>query len=86
MSNHIENSENVLSGNQFRDIGGNLYVGNVTHNYGKKQIEKYLTIPPFQSDFFIGREQDLTAIHEKLFQGDNLLLLVNGRGGMGKTT
>jgi len=86
MSNQIENSKNSVVGNIIGNIGGDFRVENTTHIYGEKQIKKYLTLPPFQSDYFIGRENDLIAIHEKLFQGENLLLLVNGRGGMGKTT
>ncbi|MEN0049172.1 MAG: tetratricopeptide repeat protein [Bacteroidota bacterium] len=85
MSNQIENSENVLSGNQIRDIKGNLHVGNTIHIYDKKPINKYLTTPPFQTDYFIGRATDITAIHEKIFTQNHLLLL-NGRGGMGKST
>ncbi|MEM0992547.1 MAG: NB-ARC domain-containing protein, partial [Bacteroidota bacterium] len=52
----------------------------------KTDLPKMLTAPPFQTDYFIGRADDLTAIHHKLFKGDHLLLLVNGKGGMGKTT
>ncbi|MGD1893747.1 MAG: NB-ARC domain-containing protein [Cyclobacteriaceae bacterium] len=49
-------------------------------------IKKILGKPPYFTDVFLGRESDLEAIHQKLFKGNNLLLLVNGRGGIGKTT
>lgn len=35
---------------------------------------------------FLGREDDLTQVHRKLFGSENVLLLVNGEGGIGKTT
>jgi len=54
--------------------------------YGGKTINKYLGTIPFIPQVFQGREEDLEAIHDKLFNGNNLLLLVNGEGGIGKTT
>ncbi len=55
--------------------------------YGDKKTPKILsTSLPFLPEFFLGREADLDAVHEKLFSGENLLLLVNGEGGIGKTT
>jgi tetratricopeptide (TPR) repeat protein len=50
-------------------------------------IPRDLTPPPFLPEVFIGREEDLQRIHDRLFgPGGNLLLLVNGEGGMGKTS
>lgn len=65
-----------------------IYVekGNVTVKYDDKQIPKNLTRPPFISDVFIGRDDDIAAVHQELFIGKQLLLLVNGEGGIGKTT
>ena len=60
--------------------------GDVTINYGEKKISKHLTKSPFISDVFIGREDDIQVVHEKLFKGSQMLLLVNGEGGIGKTT
>ncbi len=60
--------------------------GDVTIRYGEKTIPKNLTKPPFVSDFFLGRQDDITVVHQKLFHGSQLLLLVNGEGGIGKTT
>jgi hypothetical protein len=54
--------------------------------YGGKSLNKYLGAIPFIPQVFQGREEDLTVIHDKLFNGNNLLLLVNGEGGIGKTT
>jgi hypothetical protein len=56
------------------------------HIYGDRSIKKHLTPPPFIPELFLGREVDLTTVHQKLFSGDNLLLLVSGQGGIGKTT
>jgi len=47
---------------------------------------KVLTNPPFYPKIFLGRADDLKAIHHQLFHENNLLLLVNGEGGIGKTT
>jgi tetratricopeptide (TPR) repeat protein len=49
-------------------------------------LPKHLTPPPFISEVFLGREDELETVHKKLFESDKLLLLVNGDGGMGKTT
>ena len=49
------------------------------------KIPHHLTSPPFLPEYFIGRDDDLERIHNKLFTGKNLLLLVNGEGGVGKT-
>jgi len=49
-------------------------------------ISKFLTTPPPNPIVFEGRENDLKAIHDKFFAGENLLLLVNGQGGIGKTS
>ena len=53
---------------------------------GDRKFSKHLTPRPFKSEVFLGRETDLQTIHDKLFNGNNLLLLVNGNGGVGKTT
>ncbi|NJO03972.1 MAG: ATP-binding protein, partial [Bacteroidia bacterium] len=49
-------------------------------------IPKLLTPPPFQPPIFVGREAELQSVHDRLFSGDNFLMLVNGHGGIGKTT
>ena len=69
---------------KYQFIGGTF--NNPKFVYGAKTINKYLGTIPFVPQVFQGREDDLTAIHDKLFNGNNLLLLVNGEGGIGKTT
>ncbi|MCI5123254.1 MAG: hypothetical protein D3925_01940 [Candidatus Electrothrix sp. AR5] len=52
-----------------------------------KKKPKILGETPVRSETFLGRDEDLKAVHERLFRNDsNLLLLVNGIGGIGKTT
>ena len=60
----------------------NFYLGS-SPNEQKGQI---LGEPPFFLEHFLGREEDLKHIHHKLFEEENLLLLVNGEGGIGKTS
>jgi tetratricopeptide (TPR) repeat protein len=50
------------------------------------KIPHALTKPPFLPEVFLGRTEELQTIKEKLFSGNHLLLLVNGEGGIGKTT
>lgn len=48
---------------------------------------KFLTPLPFQAEIFLGREKDLRKIHDTLFNSnDKLILLINGDGGIGKTS
>lgn len=54
--------------------------------YGGKNIPKYLGILPVIPEVFIGRDEKLQEVHDELFDGNNLLLLLNGEGGIGKTT
>ena len=54
--------------------------------YEGKKIKKLLGSIPVYPEVFIGRDDDLKKIHEKLFNEQNGLLLVNGEGGIGKTT
>ncbi len=55
-------------------------------NHQNILLDKFLGVSPFNTDLFIGREEDLTIIRQKLISDNNLLLLVNGEGGIGKTT
>ena len=74
-------TENIK--NQFNDSTLN----NPVFNINEQKIPKILsTSLPFLPEFFLGRDTDLDAVHENLFSGENLLLLVNGEGGIGKTT
>ncbi|MCG8330588.1 MAG: NB-ARC domain-containing protein, partial [Chitinophagales bacterium] len=49
-------------------------------------ILRDLTASPFMPELFLGRTKELEAIHQALFEEENMLLLVNGSGGIGKTT
>lgn len=62
-------------------------LNNPSFNFVDQEIPHILTPPPFRSETFCGREIDLEHIHDRLFAPDNnLLLLVNGERGIGKTT
>jgi len=81
----VEKERNITQGSKSAYIETNY--GTVIINPNGTEIPKYLTPPPLKSEVFIGREDDLKAVHDHLFQDDNsLLLLVNGQGGIGKTT
>lgn len=49
-------------------------------------IPQALTAPPFHPPTFIGRDNDMQRLKDELPQGQPIVLLVNGEGGMGKTT
>jgi len=61
-------------------------LNNPVFNYGDKMIGKYLGVMPVIPEVCIGRDGDIRALHDRLFDGNNILLLVNGEGGIGKTT
>jgi tetratricopeptide (TPR) repeat protein len=71
------------------DIIKNQFINSILLNpvfkYGNHEIPKFIGSPVFVSDVFIGRDDELENVRQKLFEGDNLLLLVNGEGGIGKT-
>jgi tetratricopeptide (TPR) repeat protein len=56
-----------------------------TQNPSTKLSHK-LTLNPIFPDVFLGRTQDLQKIRDRLTQGETFLLLVNGDGGIGKST
>jgi tetratricopeptide (TPR) repeat protein len=56
------------------------------HYYNGVKIPRFLTQKPFYTNFFIGRDTDLAAIETDYQKNNHLLVLVNGEGGMGKTT
>ena len=79
----VHNQSDV--GNQFNASTLN----NPVFHYGEKknkEIPKILGITPVIPEVFIGRDEELQSVHDALFAGDNVLLLVNGEGGIGKTT
>lgn len=52
----------------------------------EEDIPRTFTLPPFKPELFLGRNEDLLAIKERLFQKNTQLLLVSGEGGLGKTS
>lgn len=64
-----------------KHIGDKIYV-----QYVEKKILKILGRPPFVSRIFVGREKDIETIRRKFFKEENMLLLANGEGGIGKTS
>ncbi|PPD05278.1 MAG: hypothetical protein CTY29_02330, partial [Methylobacter sp.] len=74
--------------NQINQGEGSTYIEQQFINH-PKPTQHYLTAPPFIPSVFEGREEELSAIKQKLFANHNpqhLLLLVNGEGGIGKTS
>ncbi len=53
---------------------------------GKLAPDRHLTEPPFMPEVFLGREDDLEDVRRMLFEETHLLLLINGNGGIGKTS
>ncbi|MEZ4826581.1 MAG: tetratricopeptide repeat protein [Bacteroidia bacterium] len=53
---------------------------------GDRQILRVLTPAPFDPPVFLGREDELEAVNARLLAGQHFLLLVNGQGGIGKTS
>jgi tetratricopeptide (TPR) repeat protein len=74
----------------------NINIENQTVINEADKPPKHLTTPPFQPEVFLGREDDLEALYNILFDNsnsssggkgaDHILLLVNGQGGIGKTS
>ncbi|MFN3848807.1 MAG: NB-ARC domain-containing protein [Spirosomataceae bacterium] len=50
------------------------------------KLPHHLTLPPLVPEVFEGRTDELQNIKKALFESENLLLLVNGEGGIGKTS
>ncbi len=76
-------NRNITLGDKsvFFEKAENAYI-----NYGEKKIKKLMGAVPVNPEIFIGRDNDITEINKKLCENDNCLLLVNGEGGIGKTT
>jgi hypothetical protein len=85
---HIGDTETTDITQTYTGSGDNVGRDKIVHHhYGDRKIPHALTSPPFLPEIFLGREDDLRRIHDKLFApGGNLLLLVNGEGGVGKTS
>ena len=65
-----------------------VHIGDKIIYNNQVAIPHHLTQQPFYPKGFIGREDELDAIYYHLFseEVDNLMLLVNGHGGIGKTS
>ncbi|GAA0877229.1 hypothetical protein GCM10009119_01970 [Algoriphagus jejuensis] len=53
---------------------------------GKIEIARHLSEPPFVTETFLGREAELESIWNKFHSASHALVLVNGDGGVGKTS
>jgi tetratricopeptide (TPR) repeat protein len=70
-----------------RDNNGNIIIGNNnTINAPQHQTPKTLTPTLGSHTNFIGREEDLKVLNNKLNSDSNRLLLLNGIGGIGKSS
>ncbi len=71
---------------------GDLSADSITQNFGDTYIQgeirvpRFLTAPPFKPEGVLGRSDELNQIHQTLRADDRPLLLMNGEGGIGKTT
>ncbi|MEL6594263.1 MAG: NB-ARC domain-containing protein, partial [Bacteroidota bacterium] len=72
---------------------GNISIGDSTiHNHyhaypNGREIPKVLSpTNPLYPQYFIGREAEMDKIHQHLSEPGKFLLLVNGKGGIGKTS
>ncbi|HRJ15762.1 MAG TPA: NB-ARC domain-containing protein, partial [Saprospiraceae bacterium] len=87
-----QNAQNAVLGSSIE--AQTVDIGNKTIQHidkyivqGESSIPRHLTARPFLSEVFVGRTENIQHIHERLFsQGGHLLLLVNGEGGIGKTS
>lgn len=48
--------------------------------------KKHLGVKPAPPEVFLGRDEELEELHKLLFSDQHFILLVNGRGGVGKTS
>ncbi|MCC5946160.1 MAG: hypothetical protein JJT94_14615 [Bernardetiaceae bacterium] len=61
--------------------------GTINVSIENKDVPKILSPScPFIPPVFIGRDEEMTTVREKFVQGQNFLMLINGQGGIGKTT
>jgi len=80
----MENKDTVTQGDN------SVYVeeqhGDINTFILPKNIPHELVQPPVCPDVFIGRDKDLEDLRKEIVNEDRLLLLVNGHGGIGKST
>ena len=59
---------NIHGDNVGRDkIGTQINVVGDFINYCERKIDRLLTSPPFQAPVFVGREEELKTVHNRLF-------------------
>lgn len=79
--------KNAVGGN-ISNIGGNVTIGDrIIHEADKENIPKELSsqMPLTRLDRIVGRRTELKNLHQRLFDNKQVVL-VNGMGGIGKTT
>lgn len=85
----IENSRNVVAGIGQLDVRGDMHVGDYILHHDPTAVwkQKYPNTNPYPKPNFFAdsREDELTDVHTRL-QGESCLVLVNGTGGIGKTS
>ncbi len=80
----ITSKKNIVYGNitaKSFNIGDEIHY----HDAEQKKTKNIGTVPP-KPAVFIGRDSSPDEIHQQLCNNQNLLLLVNGESGIGKTT
>ncbi len=81
------NVENHHPQSSFGEHGVQAQQAYITYNLNNtsKSTPKHLGTLPFSTEIFLGREEDMANVRQRLQSGEPLLL-VNGQGGIGKTT
>ncbi len=85
-ADEIYNYKNTVDKEAYLKADRDIHIGDKIIYENDKKILKYLGNIPTYPEFFIGRDNEVEAIHQRLTTNQNILLLVNGRGGIGKTT
>jgi len=82
----------TINGNAINSIINSTVTAEQVHigdiHYHGEAIPHFLTAAPQNPPVFKGRKKQLKDLHDQLFnsEGDHLILLVNGQGGVGKTS
>ena len=78
---------NIDKGNYNERIEGNYIEGDYYEAPPEKPFKPIKYIPKIGSKNFVGRQDDLVKVHEKLYEQNNRVAIsaVSGMGGVGKT-
>ncbi len=81
-----DQNKNIVKGS-ISNIKGDVRIGDYTIHQEKYKSSKELTthLPTLREDQIIGRKEDIADIYQRLFDNKQVVL-VNGMGGIGKTT